>query len=62
MNKRAEYNTSDLTNTEMRSKWTGNKVKKVAGGQWEDQKTKELLRAAGATGTRLPVGHQLLVR
>tara|TARA_R100001163_G_C4979978_1_gene136478 strand:- start:76 stop:255 length:180 start_codon:yes stop_codon:yes gene_type:complete len=43
MNKRAEYNTTDLTNTEMRSKWTGNKVKKVAGGQWEDQKTKELL-------------------
>tara|TARA_R100001126_G_C4834368_1_gene153499 strand:- start:41 stop:223 length:183 start_codon:yes stop_codon:yes gene_type:complete len=43
MNKRAEYNTTDLTNTEMRSKWTGNKVKKVAGGQWEDQKTKELI-------------------
>ena len=33
----------ELTNTEMRSKWTGNKVKKVAGGQWEDQETKELL-------------------
>ena len=33
----------ELTNTEMRSHVTGNRVKKVAGGQWEDQETKELL-------------------
>ena len=33
----------ELTNTEMRSHLTGNKVKKVAGGHWEDQKTKEFL-------------------
>ena len=43
MNKKAEYNTIDLTNTEMRSNVTGNKVKKVAGGHWQDQKTKQLL-------------------
>ena len=33
----------ELTNTQMRSRWTGNHVKKEAGGQWEDQKTGELL-------------------
>ena len=33
----------ELTNTEMRSHVTGNKVKKVAGGHWQDQKTKDLL-------------------
>jgi len=33
----------EFTNTQMRSHVTGNKVKKVAGGHWQDHKTKELL-------------------
>lgn len=32
-----------LTKQEYRSSITGNKVKKVAGGQWQDVKTKEML-------------------
>ena len=33
----------ELTKQEYRSNITGNKVKKVAGGYWQDVKTKEML-------------------